>query len=77
MQRATSIDQRRVLLSYLALCMLTMLPALRTQNLADIRRVASEDEAADGENFLVRNNGRYTLVLKRLQNCRFVRPAED
>ena len=63
MQRATSIDQRRVVLSHLALCMLTMLPALRTQNLADIRRVASEDDAAEGENFLVRKDGRYTLVL--------------
>ena len=36
MQRATSIDQRRVVLSHLALCLLTMQPALRTQNLADI-----------------------------------------
>ena len=61
--RATSIVQRRVVLNHLALCMLTMLPALRTQNLADIRRVASEEEAAERENFLVRKDGRYTLVL--------------
>ena len=33
MGRATSIDQRRVVLSHLALCMLTFLPALRTQTL--------------------------------------------
>ena len=63
MQQATSTEQRRVVLSHLALCMLTMLPALRTQNLADIRRVASEDEAAEGENFLVRKDKKYTLVL--------------
>ena len=68
MQQATSIEQRRVVLSHLALCMLTMLPALRTQNLADIRRVASEDKAAEGENFLVRKNGRYTLDSECLQN---------
>ena len=43
--------------------MLTMLPALRTQNLADIRRVASEGDAAESENFLVRKDGRYTLIL--------------
>ena len=63
MQWATSMDERRVVLSHLALCMLTMLPALRTQNLADIRRVAAEDDAAEGENYLVRKDGRYTLVL--------------
>ena len=63
MSRAISIGQRRVVLSHLALCMLTMLPALRTQNLADIRRVAAEDDAADGENYLLRKDGRYTLVL--------------
>ena len=69
MQRATSINLLRVVLSHLALCMLTMLPALRTQNLADIRRVASEDEAADGENFLVRKDGRYTLVLNNYKTA--------
>ena len=63
MGRAISIDQRRAVLSHLALCLLTMLPALRTQNLADIRRVAAEEDAAGGENFLVRKDGRYTLVL--------------
>ena len=63
MGRAISIEQRRAVLSHLALCMLTMLPALRTQNLADIRRVAAEEDAAEGENFLVRKDGRYTLVL--------------
>ena len=63
MRRAVSMDQRRVVLAHLALCLLTMLPALRTQNLADIRRVAVEDDAADSENFLIRKDGRYTLIL--------------
>ena len=61
--RAITIDQRRVVLSHLALCLLTMLAALRTQNLADIRRVAAEEEAAEAEKFLVRKDGVYTLVL--------------
>ena len=68
-QRAPSIDQRRVVLSHLALCLLAMLPALRTQNLADIRGVASEDDVAEGENFLVRKHGRYKLVLNSFKTA--------
>ena len=68
-QRAVSTGQRRSVLAHLALCMLTMLPALRTQNLAEIRRVAAEEDAAEGENFLVRKDKRYTLVLRTYKTC--------
>lgn len=64
---ATTLAERRSVMAHLVLSILTLMPALRTQNLSDIKLVRTEPDPTESNVLVCDKKGTFTLVLHRFK----------